>query len=96
MPSRWPPRLQLGYALIKRAELHWSRGEFPDVLPLYEMSIAIFEQALQTQCKQVCQLRSWVAVTHMHLKKYKEAKKWNNLAEELVRGQGPPSRRPHP
>ena len=74
----------MGYALIKRAELHWSRGEFPDVLPLYEMSIAIFEQALQTQCKQVCQLRSWVAVTHMHLKKYKEAKKLRKRAKRAA------------
>jgi len=51
------------------------------VLPVYTLALSIFEATLREECKQVAQLRSWVSLAHMMLRKFFEAKKWNERAE---------------
>ena len=51
------------------------------MLPAYTLALSIFEATLKEECKQVVQLRSWVSLAHMMLRKFSEAKKWNDSAE---------------
>ena len=51
------------------------------MLPAYTLALSIFEATLKEECKQVVQLRSWVSLAHMMLRKFLEAKKWNDSAE---------------
>ena len=51
------------------------------MLPAYTLALSIFEATLKAECKQVVQLRSWAALAHMMLRKFHEAKKWNDSAE---------------
>ena len=51
------------------------------MLPAYTLALSIFEATLKAECKQVVQLRSWMALAHMMLRKFHEAKKWNDSAE---------------
>ena len=77
--------LAVGYTLIKAAELHWSRHEFAATLPRYDEALSIFTACLDEKCKQVVQLRSYVALAHMYLGKFAQAAEWNNLADKLVK-----------